>query len=86
MPKPAKHSKQQVYDFIAGFIEQHEVPPTRQQIVQALGMASKSVADYYIVRLVKDGRLERVGYGKQRSIFLTNDPNRPRLERSDGDE
>src|SRR5438445_9745777 len=51
--------QRQVLDFIAGYLEDHDRPPTNREIGQAMGIASTGHVDYHLLVLAKEGYLER---------------------------
>jgi repressor LexA len=51
--------QRQILDFISGYIEEHDRPPTNREIGQAMGIASTGHVDYHLSVLAKKGYIER---------------------------
>ena len=47
----------EVYDFVAAFIEEHNYPPTLDEICAAVGYASRSAAHNAVWALIAEGYL-----------------------------
>jgi repressor LexA len=51
--------QRQMLDFITGYLEDHDRPPTNREIGQAMGIASTGHVDYHLSVLAKKGYIER---------------------------
>ena len=51
--------QRQILEFISGYIQEHDRPPTNREIGQAMGIASTGHVDYHLSVLTKKGYLER---------------------------
>lgn len=66
---PRKHPRTEVWEFMLKFQKDHEgVPPTLQEITDAIGAHNKSSAQNYLGTLVKQGLVKE--------IFDTGQPRR----------
>jgi len=63
---------QEVYDFIASFIDENRYPPTIREIGDKLQLDSTSSVVYHLKKLEKQGKITRDN-NKNRAIELTED-------------
>jgi sulfur relay (sulfurtransferase) DsrC/TusE family protein len=63
----------QVLAFIKDFVGQHGYSPTVREIVVGVGLSSSSMANYWLGRLERDGRIRRTSR-VARSIVLVEAP------------
>lgn len=61
-----------VYQFVCGYIAQHGFAPSVREISAAFELNSTSLADYYLRKLAKQGRIKRVKR-TARSITVVED-------------
>lgn len=55
--QPLSTTERRVLEYIRGHVEAHGFPPTRREIVRAMGWKSSSVGQHYVGQLVKKGWL-----------------------------
>ena len=60
-----------VLRFLRKYIKEHEIPPTKAEILDAIGGKSVMALDYAIKSLEESGKVKRT-LGKQRNIWLVN--------------
>jgi repressor LexA len=57
--EPLSDRQRQMLEFIAGYIEEHDRPPTNREIGQAMGIASTGHVDYHLSVLSKKRYIDR---------------------------
>ena len=63
--------KQKFIDYIRGFTEENQRPPTFVEIMNGLNFSSLGTVNWYIVELEKEGMIERVkGHNGKRALSL----------------
>lgn len=50
--------QREVHSFISGYLRQHGVPPTLNEIAKGLGLSHRSTVHSHVQALVRDGHLE----------------------------
>lgn len=63
--EPLTEQQQRILDFIKGFIAEHGVSPTRQEIADEFEFASTNAAQQHVVALERKGYVETLGSGKR---------------------
>lgn len=58
-PEPNSEKCEKVYEFVVAYIAQRGFGPTCREICDMCGITSTSVVNYYVDRLVKQGRLTK---------------------------
>src|SRR5271169_6735155 len=71
--------QKQVYDFLAGFVEEHGYSPSFEEIGGGLGLSSLATVHKHVSNLEEKGLLKR-DYNRSRSIDLLKP--RGRMKRS----
>lgn len=71
-------ARKRVLDFVRGYIEQHNMPPSMREVGEAVGLLSTSTVFTHLQSLVKMGELE-YAQGRNRSYRLPG-WQRPSLE------
>ncbi len=69
--------QKQVYDFLAGFVEEHGYSPSFEEIGEGLGLSSLATVHKHISNLEEKGLLKR-DYNRSRSIDLVKPRGRMR--------
>ena len=65
-------AEQAVYEFLVAFKIEHDGnTPTRREIMEACGITSTSVVNYYLDRLERKGLIEQPRNGASRMIVVT---------------
>lgn len=59
MGKHRKNLSKEVLEFMQSFVDDNGYPPTFEEIMEAVGLSSKSHVDYYLVALEEAGAIER---------------------------
>ena len=72
---PLTPKQKQVYDYIARHIEDQGFAPSQQEIARAFGFRSLGTVQNYLVRLEREGLLDR-DWNARRSLRLTATPER----------
>lgn len=72
---PLTPKQKQVYDYISRHIEEQGFAPSQQEIARAFGFRSLGTVQNYLVRLEREGLLDR-DWNARRSLRLTATPER----------
>lgn len=72
---PLTPKQKQVYDYIARHIDEQGFAPSQQEIARAFGFSSLGTVQNYLVRLEREGLLDR-DWNARRSLRLTATPER----------
>src|SRR3989304_1627855 len=75
--KELSPKQRRILEFIQGFIDEHDYPPSIRQIQEACDISSTSVVDYNLRILEKQGYIRRDREGS-RAIELLDAHRRPR--------
>ena len=67
-------SQQKILEFITGYVEKHEVPPTIREIQKGAGISSTSMVSYHLKALERAQLLNR--YERQSRGVVINNPKR----------
>jgi repressor LexA len=59
MTRDKRDLRNEVLRFVADYLETNGYPPTYDEIMEAVGLSSKSHVDYYLEALEEAGRIER---------------------------
>lgn len=59
-----KERENAIYDFIIAFKREHDASPTLREIANACDISTTSVVDYYIKKMVRDGRIKMQPKGR----------------------
>ena len=65
-------SQQKILEFITGYVEKHEVPPTIREIQKGAGISSTSMVSYHLKALERAQLLNR--YERQSRGVVINNP------------
>jgi repressor LexA len=77
--KDLSGKQQKIYDYIRGFVDEHDYPPSIRQIQEACGISSTSVVDYNLRILEKSGFIRRDREVSRAIEVLHGGERRPRV-------
>jgi repressor LexA len=76
MGKHGKNLRSEVLEFMESFVDDNGYPPTFEEIMEAVGLSSKSHVDYYLVALEEAGAIERTPRTPRGLRLVRREPDR----------
>jgi repressor LexA len=76
MGKHRKNLRSEVLEFMQSFVDDNGYPPTFEEIMEAVGLSSKSHVDYYLVALEEAGAIERTPRTPRGLRLVRREPDR----------
>jgi repressor LexA len=76
MGKHRKNLRSEVLEFMQSFVDDNGYPPTFEEIMEAVGLSSKSHVDYYLVALEEAGAIERTPRTPRGLRLIRREPDR----------
>ena len=76
MGKHRKNLRSEVLEFMESYVEENGYPPTFEEIMEAVGLSSKSHVDYYLGALEEAGAIERTPHTPRGLRLVRQEPDR----------
>jgi repressor LexA len=72
MVTPLTARQSALLEFIRGFVAKNNYPPTYEEIRVGLGWSSKSLVDYHLGMLERNGSIAREAYQPRTIVLIEN--------------